>query len=81
MLVDITAKLVADAINSGLDSGKPITVNDAGRIIADKAAQVRAMPGMSGLDVFDLASAVTDRLGIGGKASLGIIQAALRAGK
>ena len=58
MLVDITTKLVADAINAGIDAGKPITVTDAGVIVARKADQIRSLPGMSDLDTLDLATAV-----------------------
>ena len=79
MLVDITAKLVADAINAGIDAGKPITAKQAGEIVAAKAEQVRTLPGMSDLDVFDLATAVASRIGLDDTASLGLIKSALNA--
>jgi hypothetical protein len=58
MLVDITTKLVADAINAGIDAGNPINIKDAGVIVARKADQIRSLPGMGELDTLDLATAV-----------------------
>ena len=80
MLVDITTKLVADAINAGIDSGKPISVADAGVIVARKADQIRSLPGMSSLDTLDLASAVAghDALKLSASQGLALIQSALK---
>ena len=80
MLVDITTKLVADAINAGIDAGKPISISDAGVIVARKAQQIRSLPGMLNLDTLDLAAAVAahDALNLTASQGLALVQAALK---
>lgn len=80
MLVDITTKLVADAINAGIDAGKPISITDAGVIVARKADQIRSLPGMSGLDTLDLATAVAahDALKLTASQAFALVCAAIK---